>query len=206
MDSTEDNIEQMRGAALGAEGGGGAGGRGGNTNGGKAMMSATCHDGTQASKISDSRADKSDARKFSRCPKPKGEGAPESTPEKACGAESDPSDEADRTQGGNPCQNLGDPNGYNAVQTGISDEHTAMSDKPGKTDRDENPAETQRKRPIVPSGKLTCHRILAITETNATAATKDSEERRRDRQDRAEKAVLEIPTLLASPAQHKSDS
>ena len=145
MDSTEDNIEQMRGAALGAEGGGGAGGRGGNTNGGKAMMSATCH-GTQASKISDSRADKSDARKFSRCPKPKGEGAPESTPEKACGAESDPSDEADRTQGGNPCQNLGDPNGYKAVQPGISDEHTAMSDKPGKTDRDENPAETQRKR------------------------------------------------------------
>ena len=48
MDSTEDNIEQMRGAALGAEGGGGAGGRGGNTNGGKAMMSATCHGGTQA--------------------------------------------------------------------------------------------------------------------------------------------------------------
>ena len=140
MDSTEDNIEQMRGAALGAEGGGGAGGRGGNTNERKAMMSATCHDGTQASKISDSRADKSDARKFSRCPKPKGEGAPESTPEKACGAKSDPTDEADRTQGGNPCQNLGDPNGYNAVQPGISDEHTAMSDKPGKTDRDENPA------------------------------------------------------------------
>ena len=107
------------------------------------MMSATCHDGTQASKTSDSRADKSDARKFSRCPKPKGEGAPESTPEKACGAESDPTDEADRTQGGNPCQNLGDPNGYKAVQPGISDEHTAMSDKPGKTDRDENPAETQ---------------------------------------------------------------
>ena len=83
-----------------------------------------------------------------------------------------------------------------------------MSDKPGKTDRDENPAETQRKRhkSDIHSGKLTCHRILAITETNATAATKDSEKRRRDRQDRAEKAVLEIPTLLASPAQHKSDS
>ena len=82
-----------------------------------------------------------------------------------------------------------------------------MSDKPDKTDRDENSAETQRKRCfIIHSGKLTCHRILAITETNATAATKDSEKRRRDRKDRAEKAVLGIPTLLASRAQHKSDS
>ena len=60
--------------------------------------------------------------------------------------------------------------------------------------------------PSLGSGKLPCHRILAITETNATAATKDSEKRRRDRQDRAEKAVLGIPTLLASRAQHKSDS
>ena len=71
-----------------------------------------------------------DARKSSRYTEPKGDGAPESTPEKKCGAELDSSDEANRTQGGDPCQNREDPNGYTAVET-ISDEHTAMSDDAG---------------------------------------------------------------------------
>ena len=55
-----------------------------------------------APKTSDSRTDKNEARESSQGTEPKGEDAPESAPEKACRAKSDPTDEANTTQGEDP--------------------------------------------------------------------------------------------------------
>ena len=84
-------------------------------------------DDTHAGYFSGTRAQHKSC-KISPPPDPRGDAGGKSAPEKACRAESDPTDEANAGEGVDPCQNQGDHNGYKVGDRIATALAPAMSD------------------------------------------------------------------------------